>query len=52
MGGVATVEAGRYMSRPDMSQEGALLSQKQEMGRGALEGQIAGLQTQGQLFDL
>ncbi|MFN5249622.1 MAG: hypothetical protein ACK5DE_01110 [Bacteroidota bacterium] len=35
-----------------MSQEGALLSQKQEMGRGALEGQIADLQTRGQLFDL
>jgi hypothetical protein len=52
MGGVASVDAGRYMSRPDMSQEGALLSQKQEMGRGALEGQIADLQTRGQLFDL
>lgn len=52
MGGVATVDAGRYMSRPDMSQEGALLSQKHEMGRGALEGQIADLQTRGQLFDL
>lgn len=52
MGGVATVDPGRSRSRPDMSQEGALLSQKQEMGRGALEGQIAGLQTQGQLFDL
>jgi hypothetical protein len=35
-----------------MSQEGALLSQKHEMGRGALEGQIADLQTRGQLFDL
>lgn len=52
MGGVASVDPGRYMSRPDMSQEGALLSQKQEMGRGALEGQIADLQTRGQLFDL
>ena len=52
MGGVASVDAGRYMSRPDMSQEGALLSQKQEMGRGALEGQIADIQTRGQLFDL
>lgn len=52
MGGVATVDPGRYRSRPDMSQEGALLSQKQEMGRGALEGQIADLQTRGQLFDL
>jgi hypothetical protein len=52
MGGVASVDPGRYRSRPDMSQEGALLSQKQEMGRGALEGQIADLQTRGQLFDL
>jgi hypothetical protein len=52
MGGVASVDAGRYLSRPDMSQDWSLLSQKQEMGRGALEGQIAGLQTQGQLFDL
>ena len=52
MGGVASVDAGRYKSRPDSSQEGVLLSQKQEMGRGGLEGQIAGLQTQGQLFDL
>jgi hypothetical protein len=52
MGGVASVDPGRYKSRPDMSQEGALLSQKQEMGRGALEGQIADLQTRGQLFDL
>jgi hypothetical protein len=52
MGGVASVNPGGYISRPDMSQEGALLSQKQEMGRGALEGQIADLQTRGQLFDL
>ena len=52
MGGVASVDPGRHRSRPDMSQEGALLSQKQEMGRGALEGQIADLQTRGQLFDL
>ena len=52
MGGVASVDAGRYMSRPDSRQEGALLSQKHEMGRGALEGQIADLQTRGQLFDL
>ena len=52
MGGVSTVDPGRYRKPPDMSQEGALLSQKQEMGRGALEGQIADLQTRGQLFDL
>ena len=52
MGGVASVDPGKYRKPPDASQEGALLSQKQEMGRGALEGQIADLQTRGQLFDL
>lgn len=60
MGGVASVDAGRYMSRPDMSQEGALLSQKQTMGGTALDVasadfnalQKGSLQTQGQLFDL
>lgn len=52
MGGVATVNPGQYLSRPDYTTDAAILAQKQEMGRGALEGQLAGLQTQGQLYDL
>ena len=37
MGGVASVNPGRYISRPDMSQEGALLTQKHTMGGAALD---------------
>lgn len=52
MGGAATVDPGRYMSRPDITTDTAILGQKQEIGRGALEAQLADLQTQSQLFDL
>lgn len=52
MGGAATVQPGRYRDRPDITTDARILAQKQEMGRGALEGQLADLRTQGQLFDL
>ena len=60
MGGTASVNAGKYLSKPDSRQEGALLSQKHEMGGTALDVasadlaafQKGSLQTQGKLFDL
>jgi len=51
MGG-ATVSPGRYMTRPDTTTDARILAQKQEIGRGALDAQLASLGTQGQLFDL
>lgn len=60
MGGVASVNPGRYMSRPDSSQDAALLAQKQLMGGVAMDvasrdlaaAQAGSLGTQRQLFDL
>jgi hypothetical protein len=52
MGGAATVPAGRYLSKPDIATDSAILGQKFEIGRGQLEGQLGDLRTRGQLFDL
>jgi hypothetical protein len=52
MGGAATVNPGRYMSRPDYQTDTSILAQKQEYGRGALEAQLADIGTRSQLFDL
>lgn len=52
MGGAATVQPGRYMSRPDSTTDASILAQKQDIGRGALEASLADIGTQSKLFDL
>ncbi len=52
MGGAATVNPGQYMSRPDYQTDYGILTQKQAIGQGALEGQLADIGTRSQLFDL
>ena len=52
MGGAATVNPGQYISRPDYQTDNAILAQKFEIGKGALEGQLADIGTKSQLFDL
>ena len=52
MGGAATVDAGRYMNRPDTTMDAYMLAQKQAMGGGALEASLADISSQAQLYDL